>query len=93
MPEADAALAALLRGEHALALPATLAEGRGYGLPQGEERRIAAINAQRTGVQRDQADRELRGLARAWLPPELAAALEGGDANLHLLGQRLRSLR
>lgn len=90
---ANQALAALMRGEQALALPAVLAEGKGYGLPQGEERRIAAVNAQRSAIQRSRADRELRDRARSWLPHGLAMTLEGGEANLALIGQRLRSLQ
>ncbi|HRN61311.1 MAG TPA: DUF4105 domain-containing protein [Luteimonas sp.] len=71
--------------------PALLLSGTGYGLPQADER--ARLEA---AVERD--DARLRGLrddlyrqARAWLPPVQRARLEGAEANLVLLGDRLRA--
>jgi len=72
--------------------PALLLHGDGYGLPQADERsRLAAA------VERD--DARLRGLrddlyrqARQWLPPAQRARLDGTEANLALLGDRLRSI-
>ncbi|TWT23434.1 DUF4105 domain-containing protein [Luteimonas marina] len=73
--------------------PALLLPGEGYGLPQADEReRLAAA------VERD--DARLRGLrddlyrqAREWLPPEQRARLEDTEANLALLGDRLRAMQ
>ena len=72
--------------------PSTLLEGVGYGLPQPEEREALA-----DAVSRD--DARLRGLrdglqaqARAWLSPAQRRALEGTEANLGVLGDRLRAL-
>ncbi|HEY1070228.1 MAG TPA: hypothetical protein VGE33_06795, partial [Thermomonas sp.] len=81
---------ALLAREASLLRPAALG-GPGYGLPQQErpglEARAAALSAEVGG-----AWMRLRAAARAVLPAEDQAALQGTDANLAALGARLRAL-
>src|SRR5690606_25267935 len=82
----------LLEIEGALTRPATLIPGAGYGLPQHAERQ-ALREAAASHIARVQQDSErVRQLARQWLSPARLAALEGGEANLAALGERLRML-
>lgn len=82
----------LLGVEASLTAPAALLAAPGYGLPQQSERAALEVAAgQRLGQWRDHGDR-LRDQARRWLPPVRRAALEGAEANLALLGERLRAL-
>lgn len=94
-PTAGDALATareLLQLEGALTRPASLLPDAGYGLPQHAERGALRERAA-THVARWQHDGEqLQRLARQWLPPARQATLEGGEANLALLGERLRTL-
>ncbi|MCW5581574.1 MAG: DUF4105 domain-containing protein [Luteimonas sp.] len=92
MGDAAGRVRALLADGAYAGRPALLLPGAGYGLPQADEReRLAAA------VERD--DGRLRALrddlyrqAREWLPPEQRTRLEGAEANLALVGERLRSL-
>ena len=81
---------ALLAREASLSRPAALG-GPGYGLPQQErarlEARAAALSAEVGGEWT-----RLQAAARAVLPAEDQAALQGTDANLAALGARLRAL-
>ena len=81
---------ALLAREASLLRPAALG-GPGYGLPQQErpglEARAGALSAEVGGEWT-----RLRAAARAVLPAEDQAALQGTDANLAALGARLRAL-
>ncbi|MFT4257925.1 MAG: DUF4105 domain-containing protein [Pseudoxanthomonas sp.] len=77
----------------ALARPASLLDGlAGYGIPQAQEQRVAAQRAsQRSeGLRREWAG--LRERAEAALPASEREAMAGIEANLALIGQRLRQL-
>ena len=72
--------------------PSMLLPGQGYGLPQQAERAaladaVAADDARLRGL-RD----GLQAQAREWLSPRQRQRLEGTEANLALLGDRLRML-
>lgn len=72
--------------------PAVLLEGDGYGLPQAAERAalaqaVAAGDARLRGLQQD-----LLRDARSWLPPDRRGRLDVAEANVELLGARLRQL-
>ena len=82
----------LLQLEGFLTRPAALLPGAGYGLPQQAERAALAAAAARHVAQWQEDGERLQKLARDWLPPARRAALEGGEANLALLGERLREL-
>ncbi len=83
---------ALLDLEGALTRPATLLPDAGYGLPQHGER-LQLRNAAAARLQRIRQDGErLQRMARQWLSPARRAALEDGEANLAMLGERLRLL-
>jgi hypothetical protein len=82
----------LLRLQGALTRPSSLLPDGGYGLPQHDER-LGLRESASEHVARWQRDGdELQRLARQWLSPGQRAALEGGEANLALLGERLRML-
>ncbi|MGO1541722.1 MAG: DUF7844 domain-containing protein [Luteimonas sp.] len=90
--DAVSALRDLLQLEGLLTRPAALLPGTGYGLPQQAERETLEAAAGRHVAQWHEDGDRLQDLARDWLPPETRAALEGGEANLALLGERLRAL-
>jgi hypothetical protein len=81
-----------LQLEGLLSRPATLVPGGGYGLPQREERTwLRDAGAERVAQWRQQGT-QLRDDARRWLPPPRLAALDATEANLDLLGERLRRM-
>ena len=83
---------ALLEREGALTRPAMLLQGAGYGVPQQDERQQLRLAAT-ARVERIRQDAgRLHEMARQWLSPQRRAALEGGEANLQVLGERLRAL-
>lgn len=90
--QATGALRELLGDGAYAGRPSTLLPGPGYGLPQPAERDGLAV-----AVVAD--DARLRGLrdgllaqARAWLPAAQRQRLEGTEANLLALGDRVRML-
>lgn len=87
-----AALREFLRLEGFLSRPAAVLPDSGYGLPQAEERRAIGLEAERYAAQLQQQGNSLRVDARRWLSPERRLALEGNEANISLLGERLRKL-
>lgn len=87
-----AALHELLRLEGLLTRPAALLDGPGYGLPQAEERAALLEAGERHLAQWREHGGDLRAEANRWLPPQRQAALADGEANLALLGERLREL-
>lgn len=91
-PDALAALHDVLRLEGFLSRPATLLDGTGYGLPQGEERAALALASDRQATQWRQDTHHLRAQARRWLSPQRRAILAATEANVAVLGQRLRRL-
>jgi hypothetical protein len=90
--QARESLHELLQLEGLLSRPATLLPDGGYGLPQREEREwLRAAGAERLAQWRQQ-DARLRDDARSWLPPARIAALDATEANVDIVGERLRSL-
>lgn len=87
-----ALLAEALHEGGVLASPSELLSLPGYGLPQAAERRQARDGAAGRAARLRALDARLRALAREWLPAEQRAALEGAEANIALLGERLRAL-
>ena len=87
-----AILADALREGGIFASPAQLVSLPGYGIPQAAERaqasEAASARAQRLRV----LDERLHAAARAALPREHRVALEQTEANIALLGRRLRTL-
>jgi hypothetical protein len=93
--ERDSAMAALqdmLHLEGFLSRPATLLPETGYGLPQAEERTTLIQEGDRRAVQWRQRSGWLRSEARQWLSEERRVALDGTEANVDGLGERLRRL-
>ena len=88
----DAALRDYLRLEGSLSRPAALLPDSGYGLPQADERRALELESERYAVQLKQRGIALRADARRWLSPGRRTMLEGTEANIALLGERLRRL-
>lgn len=92
--DARDALARWLADGDALSRPASLLAGvPGYGLPQENERVLVAEAAAVAGQRMGGIDAGLRLQGRALLPRDLQARIDGGDANLALLGERLRLLQ
>lgn len=80
--------------EGLLIRPARLLDGApGYGLPQAEERARLAEAAPALAERWRASGERLRWLAEAVLPERHADALRGGQANLELIGARLRALQ
>lgn len=88
----DAALRDFLRLEGFLSRPAALLPNSGYGLPQADERRAIGLESERYAAQLKQQGVALRADARRWLSPERRSMLEETEANIALLGERLRRL-
>ena len=86
------ALHDLLQLEGFLGRPATLLPRTGYGLPQDEERTALAQESGRYASQLQQQGDRLRAEARQWLSPQRQATLLAGEANIDLLGRRLRQM-
>lgn len=90
--QARAALQEYLGLEGLLSRPAALLPAGGYGLPQDDEREaLRKAGAQHVAQWRQQGAR-LRDDARRWLPPPRRAALDAVEANIALIGERLRDL-
>ncbi|WP_417281669.1 DUF4105 domain-containing protein [Agrilutibacter niabensis] len=87
------ALQDVLRLEGLLSRPALLLAGRGYGLPQGDEREALAREGNRQAEQWRQHSTQLQDEARRWLSPQQQLALAGTEANIDALGRRLRLLQ
>ncbi len=64
----------------------------GYGLPQAGERGVLAARVRADAGSRQAQAEALETVARRLLSPERRAALEGTDANVALIGERLRAL-
>lgn len=90
--DGDVALRDFLRLEGFLSRPATLLPNGGYGLPQADERRALEREGERYAAQRKLESAALRAEARRWLSSERRSMLEGTEANIALLGERLRWL-
>jgi hypothetical protein len=90
--DALVALQDILRLEGFLSRPATLLPDTGYGLPQAEERMALTQESDRRAAQWRQQSDWLRSEARQWLPEERRVALDGTEANVAALGERLRRL-
>jgi len=87
-----AALREFLRLEGFLSRPAALLPDSGYGLPQADERRALERESERYAAQLERQGVALRADARRWLSPGRQAMLEGVEANIAALGERLRRL-
>lgn len=87
-----ALLAAALREGGALASPSGLLSLPGYGLPQVAERDQARAGADERAARLRSLEARLHQAARDWLPPGHRAALEQTEANIALIGERLRQL-
>ena len=90
--EGAAALREFLRLEGFLSRPAALLPDSGYGLPQADERRALERESARHAAQLKWQGAALRAEARRWLSPGRRAMLEGVEANIAALGERLRRL-
>lgn len=88
----DTALRDFLRLEGFLSRPGTLLASGGYGLPQADERKALEREGEKYTEQLKQQGVALRADARQWLSPERRSMLEGAEANIALLGERLRKL-
>ena len=88
----DAALRDYLRLEGSLSRPAALLPDSGYGLPQADERKTIGREGERYAAELKQRGGVLRADARRWLSPGSRSMLEGTEANVALLGERLRRL-
>jgi hypothetical protein len=90
--EGEAALRELLRLEGFFSRPAALLPDSGYGVPQADERRALELESERYAAQLKRQGVALRADARRWLSPGRRVMLEGTEANIALLGERLRRL-
>ena len=90
--EGETALREFLRLKGFLSRPAALLPNTGYGLPQADERRHLELEGERYAAQLKQQGSALRADARRWLSPGRRAVLDGTEANIVLLGERLRRL-
>jgi hypothetical protein len=90
--EAQAALQDVRRLEEYLSRPAALLPGPGYGQPQAEERAALLQQGSQLAAQWREQTGWLATEARRWLSPERRAALDGTEANVEALGERLRQL-
>lgn len=88
----DTALRDFLRLEGFLSRPGTLLASGGYGLPQADERKALEREGEKYTKQLKQQGVALHADARQWLSPERRSILEGAEANIALLGERLRRL-
>ena len=87
------ALEDFLRLGGAFSRPAAWLEGvPGYGLPQAGERQVLAARARQDAAARSVRARQLEGQFRQWLSAPQREALERTEANLAVLGERLRVL-
>ena len=88
----DVALHDFLRLQGSLSRPAALLPDSGYGLPQADERKAIGLVGERYAMELKQQEGVLRADARRWLSPARRSMLEGTEANVALLGERLRRL-
>ncbi len=90
--DGEAALRDFLRVEGFLSRPAALLPDGGYGLPQTDERKTLELKGERYAAQRKRQSAALRIDARKWISSERRSMLEGVEANIAMLGGRLRRL-
>ncbi len=91
--DAEARLQQVLQQSGFLSRPAELLEGReGYGLPQAGELRWLAAEGARRRDGLDALGEQLSAEVRELLAPDVRADLDGSQANVDLLGERLRAL-
>lgn len=88
----DAALRDFLHLEGFLSRPAALLPNGGYGLPQADERKALEREGEWYAAQWKRQGAALRTESRRWISSERRSALEGTEANITLLGERLRRL-
>lgn len=94
-PESEDAVAGLqnlLRLEDMLSRPAALVPGDGYGLPQAREREALMRTSLGKAEEWRQRSKILHAEARRWLAPSRQRAISDAEANIALLGERLRRL-
>lgn len=80
-----------LRDAEFLSRPASLSSV-GYGLPQADERAQLQRRLGELGVRQQQGDRAMRALARALLPADELQRLLAVEANVAVIGARVRRL-
>ena len=91
--DADEQLQRVLEQSGFLSRPAELLEGQaGYGLPQDEELQWLAAEGARRRVGLERLGEQLTAEVRELLDPAMRARLDGAQANVTLLGDRLRTL-
>ena len=91
--DADRRLQEVLRQSGFLSRPAELLEGQpGYGLPQAAELRWLASEGASRRAELEQLGEQLTNEVRQLLAPDMRARLEGAQANVALIGDRLRTL-
>lgn len=90
---ADQRLQQVLRQSGFLSRPAELLEGQaGYGLPQAGELQWLAAEGARRRAGLEQLGEQLTAEVRELLDPGMRAGLDGAQANVALIGDRLRAL-
>ena len=91
--DADEQLQQVLEQSGFLSRPAELLDGQaGYGLPQGEELQWLATEGERRRAGLQRLGEQLTAEVRELLDPAMRARLDGAQANVALLGDRLRTL-
>ncbi|HKX98195.1 MAG TPA: DUF4105 domain-containing protein, partial [Steroidobacteraceae bacterium] len=90
--DATIALQDVLRLEGFFSRPAELLPNPGYGQPQTDERDALKQEGNRLAADWRERSDWLKSEARHWLSPERLAALDGTEANVAALGERLRRL-
>lgn len=82
-----------LRLGGAFSRPASWLEGvEGYGLPQAEERAVLVARVDRDAAERQRQAATLEASIRQLLPPARREALQAIEANVDLVGARLKDL-
>ncbi|MGH8086485.1 MAG: DUF4105 domain-containing protein [Lysobacter sp.] len=91
--DADRQLQQVLRQSGFLSRPAELLDGQpGYGLPQAAELQWLATEGARRRARLDQLGEQLTAEVRELLVPDMRTRLQGAQANVALIGKRLRAL-
>jgi hypothetical protein len=90
-PQRDAARE-VLGIEALLARPASLLDAGGYGLPQAGERDALAQSSARLAQAWQRQRTSLLARARQWLPAGIHASMDGTEANIATLQDRIRAL-
>jgi hypothetical protein len=80
-----------LRDGEFLSRPAAMSSV-GYGLPQAEERGQLQHRLTQLSARQQDGDQEMRELARRWLPEVELGNLEAAEANVAMIGERVRAL-